>query len=243
MMSSPKQGKSNNQLPSPSKDSLDALSKLIEDKLASLEARIVSVEDLINKHYEQFINIIKDIEQKANSTLSLATSNSKVIAENTERKSSQQFDYQSLVERIEMLDSKNKELTNELEESKNRSMRKNLVSKNIRQPQQRESWDQLKQILANEILNVMPELDQVFIISKIERTHRAKRNNYGTILKVSAKFSDWTFSEQVKSSFIKAAKDKKDETPIIASQMYSAALTKRRNNAMIKRKDLLKDDH
>ena len=114
MMPSAKQGKSNNPPPSPSKDSLDALSKLIEDKFASLEARIVSVEDQINKHHEQFINMIKDIEQKANSALSLATSNSKVIAENTERISSQQFDYQSLVERIDALEIKNEELTVEL---------------------------------------------------------------------------------------------------------------------------------
>ena len=242
-MPSTKQGKSNNPPPSPSKDSLDALGKPTEDRFDSLEARIVSVEDEINKHLEQFIDMIKDIEQKANSALSLATSNSKVIAENTERISSQQFDYQSLVERIEALETKNKELTDELEDSKNRSMRKTLVFRNIRQPQQRESWDQTKQTLANEILNVMPELDKDYIISKIERAHRAKGNNYGTILPVIAKFSDWTFSEQVKSSFIRAAKDKKDETPIIVSQMYSAALTKRCNNAMIKQKELRKDDH
>ena len=59
MMLSKKQGKYNNPPPSTSKDSLDALSKLIEDKFASLEARIVSVEDQINKHHEQFINMIK----------------------------------------------------------------------------------------------------------------------------------------------------------------------------------------
>ena len=70
-----------------------------------------------------------------------------------------------------------------------------------------------------------------------------KSNNYGTILPVIAKFSDWTFSEKVTSSFIRAAKDKKDETLIIVSQMYSALLTKQRNNAMIKRKELRKDDH
>ena len=105
-------------------------------------------------------------------------------------------------------------------------MRKTFVFRNIRQPQQRESWDQTKQTLANEILNVMPELDKDFIISKIERVHRAKGNNYGTILPVNAKFSDWTFSEQIKFSFIKAVKDKKDEIPITVSQMYSTALTK-----------------
>ena len=59
----------------------------------------------------------------------------KVIAENTERISSQQFDYQSLVERIETLETKNKELTDKLEDSKNRSMRKTLVFRNTRQPQ------------------------------------------------------------------------------------------------------------
>ena len=157
--------------------------------------------------------MIKDIEQKANSALSLATSNSKVIAENTERISSQQFDYQSLVERIEALETKNKELTDELEDSRNRNMGKTLVFTNIRQPQQRENWDQTKQNLANEILNVMPELDKDYIISKIERAHRAKGNNYGTILQVIAKFSDWTFFGQVKSGFFRAAKDKRMKPP------------------------------
>ena len=134
-MPSAKQGKSDNPPPSTSRDSLDTLSKLIEDKFTSLEACMVSVEDQIKKHHEQFINMVKDIEQKANSALSLATSNSKVIAENTERISSQQFDYQSLAQRIETLETKNKELTDELEGSKNRSMHKTLVFKNIRQPQ------------------------------------------------------------------------------------------------------------
>ena len=133
-MPSPKQEKSN-PLPSPSKASLDALSKLTEDKFASLEACIVVVEDQINKHYEQFIDMIKDIDQKANLALSLATSNSKIIAENTERISSQQLDYQSLVKRIEAVETKNKELTDEVEDSKNRSMCKTLVFRSISQPQ------------------------------------------------------------------------------------------------------------
>ena len=48
MMPSAKQGKFNNQHPSQSKDSLDALSKLTEDTFASLEAHKVSIEDQIN---------------------------------------------------------------------------------------------------------------------------------------------------------------------------------------------------
>ena len=114
---------------------MHSLSKLIEDKFVSLEACIVSVEDQINKHHEQLIYImINNIDQKVNSALTLVTSNSKVIAANTERISSQQFDYQSLIERTETLE------THKLEESKNRSMSKTLIFKNIRQPQKRESW-------------------------------------------------------------------------------------------------------
>ena len=54
----------------------------------------------------------------------------------------EKFDYQSLVERKEGLENKNNELKDELEDSKNRSMHRTLVFRNIRQPQQRENWDQ-----------------------------------------------------------------------------------------------------
>ena len=60
----------------------------------------------------------------------------------------------------------------------------------------------------------MPELDKDFITSKIERAHRVKGNKYGTILPVITTFSDWTFPEHVKSSFIKVTKYKKDEIPM-----------------------------
>ena len=91
------------------------------------------IKDQINEYYEEFIDRIKDVEKKTNSDLNLATSNSKLNAENTERMSNQKFDYQSLVEWIETLENKTKELTDELEESENRNMRKILVFKNTKQ--------------------------------------------------------------------------------------------------------------
>ena len=60
----------------------------------------------------------------------------------------------------------------------------------------------------------MPELDKDFIASNIESADKAKGNKYGTILPITANFSGQDFSEQVKSRFINAAKDKKDEIPI-----------------------------
>ena len=47
----------------------------------------------------------------------------------------------------------------------------------------------------------------------------------------------------IKQLSIKTAKERKNEIPIIVSKMYSAALTKRCNNELIKRKKLRKDNH
>ena len=46
----------------------------------------------------------------------------------------------------------------------------------------------------------------------------------------------------IKQLSIKTAKERNNEIPIIVSKMYSAALTKRCNNELIKRKKLRKDN-
>ena len=83
-------------------------------------------------------------------------------------------------------------------------MRKTLIFRNTQQDQKRESWDQTKIILANEIKKKMKN---IIIIRKIERAHRAKENRPGRDLPIIAKFNDCNFSEEVKTSFTKAAKD------------------------------------
>ena len=88
----------------------------------------------------------------------------------------------------------------------------------------------------------MENIDHGVIIKKIERAYRAKENRSGRNLPVIAKFTDWNFSEEVKTSFIKAAKDGNDRTPIFVSQMYSPTLTTRRNEAIKKRKELREED-
>ena len=76
----------------------------------------------------------------------------------------------------------------------------------------------------------MPELGKDFIISIIKRTCKVEGDKYATIPWIIAKFSDWTFSEKFKFSFIKAVRNKKVEIPLIVSQMYSATLTQRNND-------------
>ena len=74
--------------------------------------------------------MIKVAEKTANTTLDLATSNSAMIAENTEKLTSHEFDHQSVLERLVNLETENRKIK-ELEDTKNRSMRKILVFKDI----------------------------------------------------------------------------------------------------------------
>ena len=121
-------------------------------------------------------------------------------------------------------------------------MRKTLIFRNIQQDQSRESWDQTNIILANEIKKQKENIDHDVIIKKIERAHRAKENRPGRNLPIIAKFKNWNFSEEMKNSFIKVAKDRNNRTPIFVSQIYSPSLTTRCNEAMKKRKELREED-
>ena len=88
----------------------------------------------------------------------------------------------------------------------------------------------------------MENIDNHVIMKKIERVHRAKKNRPGRNLPVIAKFTSWNLSEEVKTSFIKAAKDGNSHTLIFVLQMYSSALTTQCNEAMKKWKKLREED-
>ena len=66
--------------------------------------------------------------------------------------------------------------------------------------------------------NLLPDVADDMIISKIEKAHRAPQkdpNQYSTPgpLPIIAKFIDWNFSEKAKSNFIKAARDSFQQDP------------------------------
>ena len=73
-------------------------------------------------------------------------------------------------------------------------------------------------------------------MKKTERTHRSKETEYTSTPAIIAKFNDWQLTETIKTSFIKA------KSHIFVSQMYSPALTKRRNEAVKVRKELKKNE-
>ena len=74
------------------------------------------------------------------------------------------------------------------------------------------------------------------LLKKVERAHRSKESEFSEILVIIAKFTDWDLIEKIKSGFIKS------KSSIYVSQMCYPALTKRRNNALIARKELKRLD-
>ena len=78
----------------------------------------------------------------------------------------------------------------DIEDMKNRSLRKTLSFKNIPQPKKRESWDESKDILTKEIRSVMPTFEETVIRDKIERTYRSWENEYNKNRGIIAKFND-----------------------------------------------------
>ena len=73
---------------------------------------------------------------------------------------------------------------------------------------------------------VIPDLEESYIMNKIERAHRSQETEYTNTPAIIARFNDWPLTETIKTSFIKA------KSHIFVSQMYSPVLTKRRNEAM-----------
>ena len=102
-------------------------------------------------------------------------------------------------------------------------------------------------ILENEIHRVIPHRSLEEILTKIERAHRPKENRsaasqHNRIPPIIGEFTEWTFIEEIKTTFIKAAKNPRNNHIVYVSQMYSPAVTNRRNEAMKFRKQLRNED-
>ena len=80
-------------------------------------------------------------------------------------------------------------------------MRKTLIFRNIQKDHRKESWDQIRIILANKIKKKMRNIDHEVIIKKIESAHRAKENRPERNLKVIAKIHRLEFFRGSENQF------------------------------------------
>ena len=237
---------------------LSELKDLIKTKFSRMEVRLNSVDCRLNsvdnqislfesklkQNQEDLKKFIKEVELKAQNAFELSKANGILISEKLEKVGSQEHEIELLKETIKEQQEAISSLREDLEDTQNRGMRKTLIFRNIRQESNRETWEDTKDLLVREINKVMSDVDTEYISSKIERAHRGRENNENSdsnrILPIFAKFTDWSFSEKTKTSFIKAAKN--SNSKVYVAQMYTSSLTKRRNKAMQKRIDLKKEN-
>ena len=111
-----------------------------------------------------------------------------------------------------------KKLMEELEDTRNRGMRKPLIFTNIHQ-NKKESWEETKSILAKELNKFMSQYQLEYITSKIERAHKSRETKFTKIPVIITKFNDWCITKIIRNSLIKG------NSSIFDSQMLPPAET------------------
>ena len=145
--------------------------------------------------------------------------------------------------KIKTLENENKERVKEnnttkeqVDDQVNRSLRNTLVFRGIK-GKANESWKTTRDNLHNIIGKLIPDARGHKLI---ERAHHAKPKNQNgddeITTPIFAKFFDWNDAQQILDDF-KDLNLKKGEK-IHVEQMYSPQVTTRRNEALLKRKEL-----
>ena len=74
-----------------------------------------------------------------------------------------------------------------------------MIFKNIPQ-NKKESWEEAKSILANDLHKFMPQFQLEYITSKMEKANRSRETKFTKVPAIIAKFSDWSIMEMIKNS-------------------------------------------
>ena len=200
----------------------------IKNMLSELSDKLTQMDEKFEKITEELKQSISKADNKAEEALKLAREN-KTELEGLKM----QLELQN--NKIEEQDDYIQELEDELDDMKNRSMRKTLIFKNVTKSKTspEKNWNDTKNLLVNEIMKVLPSESRTEIYKNIERAHRSSSEanfNRDSPSPIIAKFNDWNVSENIKAAFIKANQTK--QSSIFVDQMYSKALTARRNEAL-----------
>ena len=82
---------------------LGDLKKLLQENFKKLDERMQAVENGLKENHQEFLSMLKDVDNNAKVTLDLAQTNSILQTENPEKIESVEFDVSSLKNEIEEL--------------------------------------------------------------------------------------------------------------------------------------------
>ena len=132
-------------------NSLDEIKALINGKFDDFSNKPVSIEEKFDITAREIYIKMEQIEKKAEDAKANASNNSNEIE-------SLKFEMKKKSEKISKQFETISELESEIEELKNRSLRKTLIFKNSRYQQADESsWSDTKSLLIDQISRVLPE--------------------------------------------------------------------------------------
>ena len=132
-------------------NSLDEIKALLNEKFDDFSKKLISIEEKIDTTAREIYIKMKQIERKADNAKTNASKNSDEI-------DSLKFEMKEQSEKISKQFETISELESEIEELKNRSLRKTLIFKNSRYQQADESsWSDTKSLLIDQISRVLPE--------------------------------------------------------------------------------------
>ena len=136
------------------------------------------------------------------------------------------------------------ELESEIEELKNRSLKKALIFKNIKYQQaDKSSSSETMSVLIDQISRVLPETTKEEILKNIEIAHRVCRkgtSSNGSPLYLVVKMVNCEFSEKVKWAFIQ--ENQNGQSQVFVSQMYLKSLTLCPNQALQHQHEIKEED-
>ena len=144
---------------------------MIATSSTTIEKQINSVVEQVKNQRDELMNLINNIEVKANKAISLGESNASKIQANSSKIESNDFGIDQLKNKVASLNEALNEIRVELDDMRNRSLRKTLIIKNIAF-KKKETSDESKELLMKEIKAVIPDLEETYIMNKIERAHR-----------------------------------------------------------------------
>ena len=180
-------------------------------------------------------NVIRVVENKADVAI-------EILKQNRDEIESLNFRLAEQDRKLADQNSEIRRLLDDIDDFKNRSLRKTSVFKNIPYNRNSEnSWNETKNVMAAEIAKVLPNTTSEVAVNFIERANRitstTKRQGPPYLV---AKIKSWDTSEKLKLAFVNA--NQSGTSRVFVSQMHSKALTIRRNDALKPRSELKEQD-
>ena len=154
----PGKGKDNSS--SSTNNSLDEIKALLNEKFDDFSKKLISIEEKFDTTAREIYIKMEQTEKKAKEAKANASNNSDEIE-------SLKFEMKEQSEKMSNQFETIRELESEIEELKNRSLRKTLIFKNIiYQPVNENSWSDTKSVLIDQMSRVLPEITKEEISNK-----------------------------------------------------------------------------